>query len=237
MQKLHRVYQPFLLRLFHGLVGIFTLAAMTTGFWVYNVFDGRWGRINFAFVTDIQEIHGSFGILSFLAFPSFVVYAFRKGQKRLVQPYFLRTFVQFGCRGWWLNLHQAINTLIIIPLALALFSGQMMDGSWLPNRELDHFWYSLHILSWLFLSLCLILHILLSAKVGGTPLLLSIVNLRFSAKDSPAYWPYNIRRWFNSIRSATIMAWWNSAGFYQYMEVTLLSSMVLSLILSAFHES
>jgi hypothetical protein len=237
MQKLLRVYQPFLLRFFHGLVGIFTIAAMSTGFWVYDVFDGRWGRINLTLVADIQEIHGFFGILSFLAFPAFVVYAFRKGQKRLVQPNFLRTFVRLGCKDWWLNSHQAINTLIFIPLALALFSGQMMNESWLPNRELEHLWYSVHILSWLVLSICLMLHILLSAKVGGTPLLLSIVNWRFSAKDSPAYWPYNIRTWFNSIRIGSIKAWWNSFGFYQYIEVTILSSMALSLMLSALHES
>lgn len=236
-RKFLNFYQPFLLRVLHGLVGIFTIAAMITGFWVYDVFDGRWGRINLSLVTEIQEIHGFFGILSFLAFPAFVIYAFRKGQKRLIQPNFLKSLVQVGRRSWWLTLHQAINTLSFFPLTLALFSGQMMDGSWLPNRELEHFWYSVHLGSWLVLLLCLMLHILLSAKVGGIPLLVSIVNWRFSAKDSPIYWANNTKKWLNNLRISLIAEWWNSPASFKYIEVAILASLALALMLSFAHES
>lgn len=237
MQKSLHFYQPFLLRVLHGLIGIFTIAAMISGFWVYDMFDGRWGRMNLFRVSEIQEIHGSLGILSFLAFPAFVIYSFKRGQKRLVQPTFVKSLLHSSGKHWWLTLHQTFNTLTFVPLVLALFSGQMMDGNWLPNRELDHIWYSVHIASWTVLFLCLMFHILLTAKVGGIPLLLSIVNWQFTSEESPAYWPYKARNWFKNFRFFWILDGWKSPGFYQYSEVVLLASYALSLMLSALHES
>lgn len=237
MQRKLHFYQPFLLRVLHGLLGVFTIAAMVSGFWVYDMFDGRWGRINLFRITEIQEIHGSLGILSFLAFPAFVIYAFTKGQKRLIQPNFLDSLVHSRRRHWWLTLHQTINTFTFLPLVVALFSGQMMDGNWLPNRELDHLWYSVHIASWSVLLLSIILHILLSAKVGGIPLLTSILNWRFTSRDSPFYWPNKIKTWLQSLRIFSIVKFWNSANFYQYMEAGLLASYALALMLSALQES
>jgi hypothetical protein len=236
MQKPLHFYQPFLLRVLHGLVGVFTIAAMTSGFWVYDMFDGRWGRLNLFHVSEIQEIHGSLGILSFLAFPAFVIYSFTRGQKRLVQPNFLQSLVHSRGKRWWFTAHQTINTFSFIPLVLALFSGQKMDGNWLPNRELHHFWYLVHIASWSVLLLSLMAHFLLSAKVGGVPLLLSIVNLRFTSKESPVYWPNKIKTWFKNFRFFSIVDYWKSSGFYQYIEAALLASYALSLMLSALHE-
>jgi hypothetical protein len=79
-------------------------------------------------------------------------------------------------------------------------------------------------------------HFLLSAKVGGIPLLLSIVNLQFISKESPVYWPNKIKTWFKSVRFISIVDYWKSSGFYQYIEAALLASYALSLMLSALHE-
>ncbi|MFN9610586.1 MAG: cytochrome b/b6 domain-containing protein [bacterium] len=237
MNNYARLYQPFLLRVLHGMVGLFSILAMITGFWIYDVYDGRWGRINLTLVPEIQDIHGAFGILSFVVFPAFVIYTFRKGQKRLIQPNFLKSIMQSSRRSWWLNTHQIINTLILLPLTLALFSGQMMDGSWLPNRELEHFWYSVHIASWLVLFFSIMLHIILSIKVGGLPLLFSVLNWQFTAKDSPIHWLHHINRWYHNICLGSISRWWTSSGFYHYMEASILASLALALMLSAGHES
>ena len=43
--KFSQPYQPLLLRILHGLIGLFTIAAVITAYWTYDVYDGRWGSI------------------------------------------------------------------------------------------------------------------------------------------------------------------------------------------------
>ncbi|MFM5981538.1 MAG: cytochrome b/b6 domain-containing protein, partial [Sphaerospermopsis kisseleviana] len=38
-------YQPLLLRIIHGVNGILVIAAIITGFLVYNTFDQRFGKL------------------------------------------------------------------------------------------------------------------------------------------------------------------------------------------------
>jgi len=57
----------------------------------------------------------------------------------------------------------------------------MMDEKWLPNGELDRPWYYAHLISWVIRVVCIALHLLINAKVGGLPLLLSMLNWRFRA--------------------------------------------------------
>ncbi|MGV0107203.1 hypothetical protein NSTCB13_06062 [Nostoc sp. DSM 114160] len=47
-------YQPLLLRILHGLSGILVIAAIITGFLVYNTYDRRFGGISFPQIGDIH---------------------------------------------------------------------------------------------------------------------------------------------------------------------------------------
>lgn len=138
-------HQPLLLRILHGLTGIFAIAAILTAFWTYNTYDGRWGTIPLPRFEAIEDIHGTFGLYTLLVYPLFVLYAFRRGQKRLLQPQALEKLYRgrwplAGRRPsplagripspfWWSVLHQLTNTLTILALVFALFSGKMMDSN------------------------------------------------------------------------------------------------------------
>jgi hypothetical protein len=184
-----RPYQPLILRILHGLNGIFVILAIITAFWTYDIYDGRWGRIPLPKYEAIEGIHGTFGLWALLVFPFLMVYAVRRGNKKLIQPDFLgKITTKIGHPLWWYTLHRLVNTLIILALTFALFSGKMMDEKWLPQGELEHFWYYAHLLSWVIMVVFILLHLLMSAKVGGTPLLLSIVDWHFRPSDHPRQW-------------------------------------------------
>jgi hypothetical protein len=51
------------------------------------------------------------------------------------------------------------------------------------------------------------LHLLMSAKVGGIPLLLSILSYQFRPKDSPALWRENILQWWYGLRPTLAKEW------------------------------
>ncbi len=148
---------------------------MVTAYWTYDTFDGRWLKLPLPEYREIESIHGTFGLYTLIIFPVFAIYAFRRGNKRLIQSDSLNKLTQFGKPIWWYSLHRLVNTLILFALTFALYSGRMMDSKWLPEGELNHFWYYAHLLSWLIMAVCLILHLLMTAKVGGVPLLLSIL--------------------------------------------------------------
>lgn len=223
-------YQPLLLRILHGLTGLFLIAAILTAFLTYNTFDGRWGRIPLPDYTEIEGVHGTFGLFTLLIFPIFAIYAFHSGQKRLIQPDSLTKLTQFGKPIWWYTLNRITNTVVILALTFALFSGKMMDEKWLPNGEINHFWYYAHLVSWAIMVVCIALHLLINAKVGGVLLLLSMLNWRFRAKDSPALWSTHITAWW-SLPLAAKLEWLQSASF---LEVVVLASIVVAWIVSLF---
>lgn len=228
--KSSQPYQPLLLRILHGLTGLFLIAAILTAFWTYNTFDGRWGKIPLPDRTGIEGVHGTFGVFTLLIFPIFVVYAFQQGQKRLIQPDSLAKLTQIGKPIWWYTLNRITNTIVILALTFALFSGKMMDEKWLPNGELNHFWYYAHLISWVIMVVCIALHLLINAKVGGVPLLLSMLNWRFQAKDSPALWSNHITAWW-SLPLAVKLNWLQSASC---LEVLVLTSIAVAWIISLF---
>ena len=80
----HRPYQPFLLRVLHGITGICLLLAIITALWTYTVYDVRWVSLPLPDYKEIEGIHGTFGLYTLLVFPVFVWYAFHRGQKRLI---------------------------------------------------------------------------------------------------------------------------------------------------------
>ncbi len=232
--KSSQPYQPLLLRILHGLIGLFLIAAILTAFWTYNTFDGRWGKLPLPYYPEIEGLHGTFGVFTLLIFPLFVVYAFHRGQKRLLQPDSLAKLTQFGKPIWWYTLNRFTNTVVILALTFALFSGKMMDEKWLPNGELDRFWYYAHLVSWLIIVACIALHLLMNAKVGGLPLLLSMINWRFRSKDSPALWSTNIAAWWSWRRSAQLSL--QSISLLTALEIFVLVSIVAAWIISLFKE-
>ena len=180
-------YQPLLLRVLHGLTGLCLLAAVLTAFWTYDTYDGRWGRIPLPEYSAIEGLHGTFGLYTLLIFPVLVIYAVRKGQRRLIQPDSFAKLAQMDKPIGWYSLNRIANTLSIFAVTFALFSGKMMDETWLPKGELYHQWYYAHLISWIVVVVCIALHVLINARVGGTALLLSMFNWRFRKQESPFF--------------------------------------------------
>ena len=227
-------YQPLLLRILHGLTGLFVVAAILTAYWTYNTYDGRWGRIPLPQFEEIEGIHGTFGLFALLVFPLFVLYAFHRGQKRIIQSDSLTKLTQIGKPIWWYTLHRLTNTLAILALTFAVFSGKMMDEKWLPQGELNHSWYYAHLISWVVMVACIALHLLMSAKVGGFPLLLSMLNWRFYAKDSPVHWSKHIFKWWQNLRLVSVRDWLQSPSILKILETIVLISIAAAWIIPLF---
>ena len=202
-------YQPLLLRLLHGLTGLFLVLAILSAFWTYNTYDGRWGTVSWLpTYKAIEGVHGTFGLYTLLIFPGFVFYAFNRGKHRLGQPKSLTKLThQIGKPVWWHALSRFVNTLTLVALTFALFSGKMMDEKWLPNGELEHFWYYGHLVSWAVMVVAISLHLLMNAKVGGAPFLLSMLTWKFRAQDSPRLWKNHIIAWWSNFRPGPWSNW------------------------------
>ena len=189
-----RPYQPLLLRLLHGFNAAIALLAILTAFLVYNTYDGRLGKVPVPRIVDIIGIHGTFGkILLLGVMPAFALYSFHAGQKRLVQPDSFGKLTQLGKPIWWYSLHRIVNTLMLLALTFSIASGSMVKEEWLPAGDLTQVWYYLHASGWVVLVCCLAIHLLISAKVGGFPLILSMFDAAYRLDDSPAAWLQKIR--------------------------------------------
>jgi Prokaryotic cytochrome b561 len=194
-------YQPLLLRIIHSVSGILAIAAIITGFLVYNTYDGRFGKIQFPIIADIQGIHGSFALCFLVILPAFALYSFHAGQRRLLQSDSLQQLTQVGKPIWWVSLQRLANTLMLIAAILAVNSGRMMKEEWLPAGQLYHIWYSLHLSAWIVMVCCVAIHVLMSTKVGSAPLLLSMFSWKFRPEDSPAQWSSRFRGWLSSLQA------------------------------------
>ncbi|AFZ51813.1 cytochrome b/b6 domain-containing protein [Dactylococcopsis salina] len=226
-------YQPFLLRFLHSAIAFFVLAAIITAFWTYDTYDGRWGGLPLPKWSDIEGIHGTFGLWSLLIFPIFVFYAIHRGQRRLIQSSFVRELNKIGKPIWWYNLHRLTNTLAIFALSFALFSGKMMDEKWLPRGELNHGWYYAHLISWVVLVIAIALHSLMGLKVGGKPLLLSMFHWQFRSKDSPFLWGTQVKTWLkeNKIATGIKQELRKLSPHLKIIEIVIFSSLIIAWIL------
>jgi hypothetical protein len=230
--KFSQPYQPLLLRILHGLTGLFAVAAMITAYWTYDVYDGRWGSIYLPKFTEIEGIHGTFGLWTLLIFPLFAIYAFNRGKQRLIQTNSLAKLTQFNKPIGWYSWHRLINTLVIFAVTFAVFSGKMMSEKWLPQGELNHFWYYAHLISWLILLLAIALHLLMSIKVGGIPLIASMLNWQFRRQDSPKLWRNNLANWRNNLNLTTVKQWLIPVSLLKVLEILVLSTIVLAWMIS-----
>lgn len=192
-------YQPSLLRFLHGVNALIALLAIISAFWVYNTFDGRLVKLPLPEINnlDIIGIHGTFGLTFLLLMPAFALYSFHVGHKRLVQSDSLAKLTQIDKPIWWYSLHRIVNTVMLIAATWALITGRMMKEEWLPTRELDQMWYQLHLAGWVILVVCLVMHLLMSIKVGGLSLIVSMFEFKYRPEDSPATWLQQIRSFFS----------------------------------------
>jgi hypothetical protein len=190
-------YQPLPFRVLHGINALLAIGALVTGFLVYDSWDGRFGGLSLTQANrDLIDIHGTFGFLLFFVLILFAVYSLYAGRKRLLQPRELNQLTQVGKPVWWYALHRLANTIMLLAAAAAVISGKFQDENWLPKGEDNHVWYYIHLSAWVLVLFALAIHLLMSAKVGGTALLLSVFNPKYRADDSPAVWYRKGVDWF-----------------------------------------
>lgn len=170
-----RPYQPSLLRLLHGATALLVVGAWTTGFLLYNRFDGRWGRLPWALSGDWIDIHGSVAVVLWPVALLFGLYALTLGRQRLRQP---------------------ANAIALLALALAVGSGKLMQEDWLEDGELGHGVYAVHLLAWLAVAAAVLSHIGSVLSRGGKPMAASMVSLELRERDLPRDWFGQIRRHF-----------------------------------------
>jgi hypothetical protein len=169
-------YQPILLRILHGSAAILAISALISGFWVYNTYDKRWGSLPLPAIGDIQGIHGTIALTFFVLLPFFALYSFRIGNHRLIQSESFRQLTQLNTRSGWIAWHRVANTLMLLAATFAVITGRMMKEEWLPAGDLQRQWYQAHLVAWFCLGISLALHLLLGVKVGGLPLLRSMMS-------------------------------------------------------------
>jgi cytochrome b561 len=193
-------YQPFLLRLLHGINALLIIGAVITGFLVYDSWDRRFGALSITTRNrSLIDIHGTFGFfISYFALPLFLIYCWKAGRKRLLQA---DTFQQInnnnvGTPTWWYALQKTANTLMIVAALFSVISGKFQDETWLPLSDFTRVAYYVHLIAWVVIVLALALHLLISAKVGGFPLLLSMLNTTYRPQESPRFWFNKITNMF-----------------------------------------
>lgn len=195
-------YQSLIFRLLHAAQGILAILGMLTGYWLLNTWDPQLGGLPLPQATDASiEWHEGIGGAFSSAIALFVVYSLWAGRRRLIQPKSLGKLIQVGKPAWWYALHRLVNTSLLIFGVLAVISGDNMDDDALRNGIFSDWGYTLHVLSWLGMVLGLLLHILLSLKVGGVPLVLSMVNLKVRTTDQPSHWPQRLLHWWQTAKA------------------------------------
>jgi len=183
MTRVHP-YQPVLLRVVHGIAAALVVLALILGFLVYNTYDKRLASIPFPVIEDIQGIHGTIALFFLIFLPVFVLYSFHIGYRLLPEDQSFRQLKQVGKPAWWISVHRLVNTGMLLAVTFAVITGRMMKEEWLPAGEMNRLWYLAHLLSRNLVILSLGLHLLMSAKVGGVPLLLSIWSWKVRDDDT-----------------------------------------------------
>ncbi|TAD80723.1 MAG: cytochrome b/b6 domain-containing protein [Oscillatoriales cyanobacterium] len=177
-------YQPLALRLLHGTVALFGIAAWITGLLVYDSWDGRFGGLKLTLRDrNLIDLHGTFGFFLFYLFILFAIYSLTTGRRKLVQSTTIKQLAQVGKPVWWIGLQRVTNTTMLLAAIAAVGSGKLQDENWLPNGDLNQIAYFAHLISWVLVFLGLAVHVLMSAKVGGAPLLLSMVDRTARSDD------------------------------------------------------
>jgi cytochrome b subunit of formate dehydrogenase len=186
-------YQPALLRILHGVAAVLLVLALISGFLIYNTYDKRWGSLTLPTILDIQGIHGTIALTFLLFLPVFALYSFHVGYRRLVEEQSFSQLKQFGKPVWWISVQRFANTLMLLSATFAVVTGRMMKEEWLPAGEIHHQWYLAHLAAWACVFISLALHLLMGAKVGGVPLLVSMFNWKIRGEDTLFSWPQGFK--------------------------------------------
>lgn len=76
------------------------------------------------------------------------------------------------------------------------------------------------------------LHLLMNARVGGAPLLMSMLNWRFREKDSPRLWPTHVSGWWSNMRQGSWSNRLQSTTALMLLEHAILVSLAAAWIIS-----
>jgi len=226
-------YQKLLLRILHNLQGLSVILAVITAFWTYNTYDGRWGKV--AFLPDwkeIEGIHGTFGLWVLLILPIFIVYSIHKQAQKLIQKDSLKKLKLINKPIWWYSLHRLVNTFSILALIFAVYSGKMMDEKWLPEGELNHFWYYLHLISLIIVVLAIAGHLLTMAKIGGFSFLLSILKQDVREDENPKHWLDKIQSFSGNYKEIIINEWEKTPAYLKVSEIFFILIIILAWVIS-----
>lgn len=192
-------YQPLILRLLHSITALLVISAAITGFLVYDSWDGRFGRLLITFKNrELIDIHGTFGFFLLPLLILLTIYSIRVGYRRLIQADSFSKLKEVCQPIWWYTLQRFANSLMLISSLFALFSGKFQDENWLPQGQLNQPWYYVHLLAWCGVVMALGLHLLMSVKIGGIPLLVSMFDTKISPDDSPKLWPEKVKNWLRN---------------------------------------
>ena len=192
MSRVHP-YQPFLLRILHGVAAVLLVLALISGFLIYNTYDKRWGSLTLPTIGDIQGIHGTIALMFLLFLSVFALYSFHIGYRRLVEEQSFSQLKHFGKPVWWISVHRFANTLMLLAATFAVVTGRMMKEEWLPAGEIHRQWYLAHLAAWVCVFISLALHLLMGAKVGGVPLLVSMFNWKIRGEDTLLSWHQGVK--------------------------------------------
>ena len=169
---------------------------MVTGYWLYNTWDKRFGHIPLPNATESTiELHGEIGGLFIGLCALFVAYSLFAGRRRLVQTKSLQQLGKVGHPIWWYSLHRVVNTGLLIMGLLIIVSGDALHDDVLEDGTFTDLAYTLHLSAWAGMVLLTLAHVGLSLKVGGMPLVLSMVNTRVRSSDRPTRWPERFLTW------------------------------------------
>ncbi|MEL7071887.1 MAG: cytochrome b/b6 domain-containing protein [Cyanobacteria bacterium J06581_3] len=196
-----RPYQPLFFRLLHAANGIAVLGSIGTGFWLYNTWDQRFGKLPLP-DADSQwfKIHHNIGTVVTVCFGVFLLYSLIAGRRRLIQAKSLKQLPHLNKPSGQHALYRLINTGLLGMLILSMISARQFGGARvLVNGEWDDVWYSLHLFAWASMVVLVLVHIALGLKVGGVPLLMSAFETRVRPKDSPRQWKQRLTSWMQTI--------------------------------------
>ena len=194
-------YQPFIFRLLHAAHGSLVLLSMGTGFWLYNTWDGRFGQLPLPKAgSDWFNIHHTIGEAVTITFIVFFFYSLFAGRRRLIQAKSIKQLPHLNKPLGQYALHRLINTGLLGMLILSLLSARQFGGAKvLVEGEWNNVWYGLHLFAWASVVVLVLLHLVMSFKIGGWPLVRSMMDSRIRSKDSPKQWPRRLAHWLQSL--------------------------------------
>ncbi|HIK38200.1 MAG: cytochrome b/b6 domain-containing protein [Geminocystis sp.] len=226
-------YQKLLFRILHNLLALFVILAILTAIWTYNTYDARILKIPLLPPwREIEGIHGTFGLFTILILPFFVIYCFHRGNAKLIQKDTLAKIKLSHTPIGKYSIHRLVNTLNILALTFATFTGKMMDETWLPRGELNHFAYFLHLISLVLLILTISLHLLTISQIGGKELIMSMLKWGYIDKDSPQHWPGKIQNFIRNYRQIIQREWNRIPAFSKKVELAILLAIVMAWVIS-----